>query len=314
MTEGSHMASTDAARRINTGLGLAAIALWGTTVAFGRSLTEQVGLLTAAFFIYAIGGGLGSVYLAASGRLRPVFRLDRRYLVGCGLLFIVYTVAFYAAVGGASGRSQVIEVGLINYLWPTLTVVFTVVLLRLRASVLLVPGVIVATLGVFLALTQDEALTFGSFVENLSADAFPYAMALVAAVSWGLYSALSRKWGEGGESEAVPVFMLATALVLGIGMLVFPEESTWSARALGELAFLAIGPNLAYVFWEMATRRGDIAIVASASYFTPLLSTFVSVLYLDVPAGARLWIGCALVIAGAVACQRSMRGPGRATS
>lgn len=40
---------------------------------------------------------------------------------------------------------------------------------------------------------------------------------------------------------------------------------------------------------------------------TPLFSTLISTLYLGAAAGIRLWIGCVLVIAGAITCRLAVR-------
>ena len=54
-------------------------------------------------------------------------------------------------------------------------------------------------------------------------------------------------------------------------------------------------------------QKGDIILVASFSYLTPLLSTTISSLYLGVALTWRLWLGCALIIAGAFACNLAVR-------
>jgi drug/metabolite transporter (DMT)-like permease len=54
-------------------------------------------------------------------------------------------------------------------------------------------------------------------------------------------------------------------------------------------------------------RRGDIVFVAAASLFTPLLSTLVSTLYLGARPGPRIWLGCAMIMAGAVICKSQVR-------
>jgi len=50
----------------------------------------------------------------------------------------------------------------------------------------------------------------------------------------------------GGQARggAVPIFVLATGLVLAAMRWAFPEESVWTARAVAELAFLAVFPTL----------------------------------------------------------------------
>jgi drug/metabolite transporter (DMT)-like permease len=291
----------------STILGMAAIALWSTTVAFGRSLAEQLGPLTTACLIYTSGGVLGCAYLALSGRFRATLRsTDRRYLLGCGALFTLYIACLYLALGLAHTRSQVLEVGLVNYLWPMLTLLFSVPVLRMRARSLFVPGAFVAMAGVLLATTQNQPLSWHSLRGNLVQNSTPYILGLLGAVSWGLYSTLSRRWAAGAQGGAVALFMLGTGIALGLGRLLFTEPTRWTSAVWLELGYMAVGTNLAYAFWERAMRGGDIILVAASSYFTPLLSTIVSTLYLSVVAGPRLWIGCGLVVAGAIACKLSV--------
>jgi len=291
-------------KTIHTGLGIAAIVLWSATVAFGRSLTEQLGTLTSACMIYLLGGVAGCGYQIVTRRIGRVIRsASPRYLLGCGSLFLLYMVCLYSALGLADSRSQALQVGLLNYLWPMLTLVLSIPILQTKAKVLLVPGVILAMTGVALAMMQDQPLAWRSFLDNLVQNGVPYLLGIMAAVSWALYSTLSRKWAGGEQGGAVPIFMLVTGVVLGGARLFLPERTLWTGRAAFELVFLAVGSNLAYVFWDSAMRNGDIVLVASCSYFTPLLSTFVSSLYLGIVAGVKLWIGCAFVIAGAIVCK-----------
>ena len=63
---------------------------------------------------------------------------------------------------------------------------------------------------------------------------------------------------------------------------------------------------LAYTFWDRAMRKGNIILVASLSYFAPLLSIMISSLYLQVVIKANLWIACVLVITGAIVCKYSI--------
>ena len=63
---------------------------------------------------------------------------------------------------------------------------------------------------------------------------------------------------------------------------------------------------IANFLWDRAMRKGKIILVASLSYFTPLLSIIISSLYLQVAVKANLWIARGLVIAGAVICKFSI--------
>ena len=335
------------AKTSNTLLGLVALLFWSTTVAVGRSLTEQLGSLTAASLIYLLGGLLGSGYRILSGRLggshvartgqratsRRLVRseqgsrgplsaaLDRlklsissyppRYLLGCGSLFLLYMGCLYGGLGLAGDRHQVLEVGLLNYLWPTLTLLFSVLILKMKARISLVPGALVATAGVFLAMSQGQDLSIPFFRENLTSNVTPYILGLMGALFWALYSTLSRKWGGVADSRAVPLFMLGTGITLGLAGILSSEHPSWTGRAVAELLYMAIVQSMAYVFWDRAMRKGDIVLVASCSYLAPLLSTIIACLYLGVVTGLRLWIGCGLVILGAIVCKLSLRQDSR---
>jgi drug/metabolite transporter (DMT)-like permease len=73
--------------------------------------------------------------------------------------------------------------------------------------------------------------------------------------------------------------------------------------------FLGLSTYAGYALWDRAMRTGNVASVAAASYLTPLFSTLVSVLYLGVTPGPRLWAGCAVLVTGSVLSWRSVSGP-----
>ena len=293
---------------LNTILGVLAILFWGTTIAFSRSLTEQLGPLTAASWIYMLSGIWGCIYLINKpGGIKKTFQLPILYLIGCGTLFIFYMVCLYLAVGLAFSREQVIEVSIINYLWPGLTLIFSLPILHKKGKIILIPGIVIAFAGFYLATVQSGMFSWDVFKGNFQVSYLPYLLAFMAAISWGLYSILVRRWAGHAEGGAVPLFLLGTGLVLIAIRFIFPEESSWTPRVLMELLYMSIFPTfLAYLFWDRAMRKGKIILVVSFSYFTPLLSIIISSLYLQVAIKPSLWIACGLVILGAVICKFSI--------
>ena len=293
---------------LNTIFGMLAILFWGTTIAFSRSLTEQLGPLTAASWIYLLSGIWGCIYLINKpGGIKKTFQLPVLYLIGCGALFVIYMVSLYLAVGLAFSREQVIEVSIINYLWPGLTLILSIPILGKKARLSLIPGVFLAFSGFYLATVNSGMFSWEVFKVNFQVNYIPYLLAFVAAASWGLYSNLVRCWAGHTEGGAVPLFLLVTGLILTTIRFMFPEESYWTARVVAELLYMSVFPTfLAYFFWDRAMRKGKIILVASLSYFTPLLSIIISSLYLQVAVRESLWIACGLVIAGAIICKYSV--------
>ncbi len=282
--------------------GFAAILLWSTTVPLARGLAEHVGPVSGAAAVYGVSGCLAFFSLLR----RRTGRLPVKYVAGCGALFVAYAVLLYLAIGRAVDRQQVLEIGLINYLWPALTLVLSTSLLGRRARWFLWPATGLALAGVVLALTHTTGISWPSFARNLAGNPAAYLMALAAAACWALYSNLTQRWAGGRESGAVDVFLLLTAVTFGMLMSLADEDARWSGLAAGEAFFLGLATFGGYRLWDRAMRRGNATLVAAGSYLTPLFSTLASCAYLGVTPGPRLWVGCAVLIAGSVLSWRAL--------
>jgi drug/metabolite transporter (DMT)-like permease len=238
--------------------------------------------------------------------LRQLLQLPKLYLFGCGSLFVFYTAAIYQAVGLAKDREQVLEIALVNYLWPSLTILFSLPLLKKRANLWLLPGTVLALVGILLVMTQGARVTWISFLAHLQSNPAAYGLAMAAAVSWALYSNLARRWATPGQNGAVDLFMPAAGLVLLAMRLLTTESTGWSAQAVGEVLGLAAINTVSYLLWDVAMRKGDLLLVVTCSYFTPLLSTFVSCVYLNVSPSPKLWVGCLVLVLGSFVTWRSV--------
>jgi len=291
-----------------TVFGALAILFWSSTAGLSRSLTETLGTLTASSCVFLLGGTIASLHMILTARRhRRPLSFPVRYLVGCGILFVIYMVSLYLAIGFASNRQQVLEVALINYLWPALTLVFAVPILKKKARGWLVLGIFAGFTGIFLSMFPEN-FSWIVFADNVKANWLPYLLASIAGVTWALYSNLSRLWGGQAESGAVPFFLLLSGLMLMGLRVLFPENTQWTLRAVLELIYLMIFPTgLGYLLWDEAMRKGRIILVASLSYFTPLLSAIIGVAYLGVRAGWNLWAGAIFVVVGAAVCRLSVQ-------
>ncbi len=287
--------------------GFGAILLWSIVFAVSRSLSEQVGAVTAGAVVMITGGLLALVsLLLRPGRTRTILRLPRRYLLGCGTLFVFNILFLYLAIGFARDRSQLLEIALLNYLWPSLTLLLSLVILGKRADWILVPGTLAALAGIFLVLTQSSAISLASLTANVMANPWAYSAALGAAASWAVYSNLARKWAGDKKDGAMEIFLPASALVMVLLCCFIDEPREWSRRALAESLLLGGSSFFAYVLWDNAMRRGNVTTVVAASYMTPLFSTIASCAYLSVLPSARLWAGCGILIAGSFLSWRSI--------
>lgn len=289
--------------RTATLLGVVAILLWSMSVALTRSLAEALGAFGAGASIYTVSGIL--VWLVSG---RPLLRGQHPiYLYGCGLLFVIYMVCFALAIGLADSHQQTLELGLINYLWPSLTLLFAVPLLGLRVRWWLWPGVALAFCGVVWVVSNGDIFSLHGFVDNLARNAVAYGLAFLAAFSWALYSNLLRRY-SGGRRGALPLFLLVTALCLWVMFLFQPLQVFRFSLSSGlELLLMGSTTALAYLCWDSAMKKGNATLVAALSYFTPLLSTLIAGLWLNTLPSPAFWPGVAMVVAGSLLCWSASR-------
>jgi drug/metabolite transporter (DMT)-like permease len=296
--------------------GMFAILLWSTSVALGRSVAGQMGPLTAAAAVYTFGGLLGLAWEVARRR-QPVsimLRLPAGYLVGCGGLFVFYTAAFFIALGLAQDDRQSIALGLVNYLWPALCILLSLPILKARASWLLVPGTLVALAGVALVLSHGQSMPLGAIPKALAQNPVAFGFALGAAIAWALYSNLARRLAGAHASGAVPLFVLASGLVLLAIRCLRPETGSFHPRVLVEAGLMGLTVPISYACWDRAMRLGDMRLVTACSYLTPLLSTLFAAAYLRVTPTPGLWLGCAALVTGSLASWRSVEHRPRVSS
>jgi drug/metabolite transporter (DMT)-like permease len=311
------LASRTAGRTPATILGVLAVAFWSASVGLNRLLTEAFGVVTASAAVYLLAGAVGCGALAATGGLRRALGLPPRVLLGQGALFVAYLVSFSFAVGFSEGKAQLIEIGVINYLWPGLTLVLSVPLLGNRARWTLPLGIAVSLLGVLAvgaagAPWQDAGL-LGGLTGRVADNPLPYALCLVNVLAWSLYSNLARVQASPGGPGATPVYLLVAGIGLALVRLLRPEPYLISAVPVAALLAMAVFPALlSYWFWERAMREGNMVLVASLAYLVPLFSTIITSLLQDVPLTPAVWLGCGLLIAGSWLCRRSVLEPLRA--
>ena len=292
----------------HTALGLIAILLWGTTVAAYRGLAVHLGVFTAAACVYTLGGGIGVLYLAAVERqLSRLLKQASGYLLAECLCVVLTIVGFSIAVGSVRDPRQVFTVGMINYLWPALTLLLSIPLLRRRPRpLLLLAGTVLALAGVALASLPPHHCSLAGFFAQWQQAWLPYLLVFCAAVAWAVYSNLAHRWAAAMEVSGMPLFLLVSGMVMFVVRLFLHEQSHWSPSIAWGLLYTAIGPTLlAYVFWDIAMRKGRMVLLTSCSYLTPFLSTLALCAALRLAPGLALWLACALIIAGAVVCNRS---------
>ena len=189
-----------------------------------------------------------------------------------------------------------VEVSLITYLWPLLIVLFSSFLPGEKLRFYHLIGAVLALVGCWILISGKE--NGAGFDWNYLTG---YLCALGAAISWGLYSTLSRLV-RNVPTDAVGWFCFVTAILALIYHFFF-ETTVWPATSLQWIGIigLGLGPvGAAFFFWDYGVKYGNIQLVGTLAYLTPLISTLLLIIFGYAEASFAVIASGLLIVSGSV--------------
>jgi len=195
-------------QRKATFIGLVAIVLWSSIVGLIRGVSESLGATGGAAMMYSVA----SVMLLFTVGFPRIREFPRRYLVWGSLLFVSYELCLALSIGYANSSRQAIEVGMVNYLWPAFTILAAILFNKQQANLLIVPGFLIAILGICWVLGGEQGLALPGMAANIRDNPLSYGLAFAGAVIWAAYCTVTTRIA--GGKNGVTLFFMLTALAL----------------------------------------------------------------------------------------------------
>lgn len=260
-------------------IGLVAILLWSTTVGLLRSVSEAFGATGGAALIYTTTACL----LCLSRGLPRPGAMPAIYLWLGGVLFVGYEICLALAIGLAIPFNQQ------------------------RFRVWLWPGLLLSLLGIVWVMKGSGSGSPTLLWQNMLRNPVAYALAFIAALTWALYNNLTRRFARG--SNGVTLFFILTALALWLKY-AFSDHTVPMAFTLVpllEVLFVGLSTAIAYSAWNHGIQQGNLMLLATASYFTPVLSALMGSLWLGLTPPLAFWQGVAMITLGSLICWRATR-------
>lgn len=278
-----------------TFFGITAILLWSCVVALIRNVSELFSPIGGAALIYSIS----ALFLLSVMGLPKLKDFSPRYLVIGTLLFASYEICLALSLGMATNRQQTMEMGVINYLWPSLTILLTVLLGRQKVSWLVYPCALITFIGVAWCISGEQGISLHALIDNMTINPISYMMAFSAAFLWAMYCFLTKQMSEG--KNAITFFFSITAIVLWIKYGLSDEPSlSFTLGSTVTVLITGIVMGTGYALWNQALIGGNLMLLGTLSYFTPVFSTMFSSIYLSVALSLSFWQGVILVTLGSL--------------
>ncbi|WP_434585389.1 aromatic amino acid DMT transporter YddG [Klebsiella sp. R390] len=283
-------------------IGLIAILLWSAIVGLIKSVSEGFGPVGGAALIYTCSAIL-LLFTIGFPKLRQFPPL---YLIAGSILFVCYELCLSLSLGFTHSGRQAIEVGMVNYLWPSMTILLAVIVNRQKTSPLIILGVILAVAGICLVLGGDKGFAFSEMTSNIMENPLSYGLAFSGAIIWAIYCVVTKIIANG--NNGITLFFILTALTLWLKYLLSPQpEFVLSWHAGISLVLAAIAMGFGYAAWNVGILHGNVTVLAAASYFIPIISAVLAAFMLNSQLTLAFWQGTAMVSLGSLICWWSTR-------
>lgn len=288
-------------KNIATLIGFTAILQWSSIVGLLKKISFSIGADLAVLFMYSYS----ALLLLVIFRIPNLRQIPRVYLISATLLFVIYEICFSYAIALAQTAQQAIEVSLVNYLWPSMTIALLIMFKELKFTPLVIVGLMISLSGVVYIQTGNGELYWATIVENIQSNPISYLLALIGASLWALYCVITKKYS--GGHNPIALFFIVVAVVLWAKMLILHPEQLINMPSLNTntimyMALVSVVTGLGYAAWNIGINQGNITLLVTLSYFSPIFSSLISMWILDSTLSASFWLGAIMVTLGSFVC------------
>ena len=288
-------------RNLATLIGFSAILQWSSIVGLLKKISFVIGADLAVLFMYSFS----ALLLVLLFRIPDIRKIPRLYLmVGC-VLFLVYELCFSYAIAFAQTAQQAIEVSLVNYLWPSLTVAMLILFRELKFNHFVILGLLISFSGIVYIQTGNGTFDWHKMLNNMQSNPLSYILALIGASLWAVYCVITRKYSAGHNPIAL-FFIAITVVLWGKMWLLHPEQLTQmpslDLSTLGYMLLVSVVTGLGYAAWNIGINQGNITFLVTLSYFSPIFSSLLSMWILHTQLSSTFWQGALMVTLGSFVC------------
>ncbi|BAP31488.1 permease of drug/metabolite transporter [Chryseobacterium sp. StRB126] len=286
-----------------TAIGFCAILLWSSIVGLIKEVSHSFGATAGAALIYTVA----SVFLLFTLKWTPLSKFPKKYLIVGGALMVSYELCLALSIGYSTNNRQAIEVGMVNYLWPTFTMVATILFTHKKANWLIAPGIILSMLGIVWVLGGEQGLDISQMQANIKTNPLSYGLAFIGALLWAAYCVVTVRIANG--VNGITLFFMMVSVALWVKYLIIGDSGNMQVNLSSVIYLLlaACAMGFGYAAWNIGILGGNVTVLTGASYFIPVLSSALSSVILSTILGLSFWQGAVMVCAGSVLCWLATR-------
>ena len=266
------------------------ILLWSTSATVSKLLLGSLDSLQVLCISALFAALFLLILIIANGRIKLLKTYKPKDYLNIALISLPGTFLYYVFLYAGMDRMPASQAMITNYLWPIMSVVFACILLKEKMTVRKGIAIVVSFVGMMIVV--------GGNFDARSSTLFGTVCCLLAAVSYGLFTALNQRFHY--DKQIAMMFYNLVAFILTGLILVF----TGSIPRLNLLQTVGMGYNgicnmaIASTAWAVALDSGKTAKISNLAYITPFLSLVWAAIVLKEEISIFSILGLVVIVAG----------------
>ena len=267
------------------------ILFWSTTATVSKLLLNTLNSYQVLMFNAFFASLALLIVNIFTGKIKLLKNYKLKDYVTILLICSPGTFFYYIFLYSGTAKMEASQAFIINYLWPIMSVVFACIILKEKLTTRKCLAFVLSFIGI-LTVAGNELLKFNS--QTL----IGVVLCVLAAVSYGAFTALNRKWDYDYQLSMMLSFFCSFIFTIVINTIM------WKPLEIGLPQILGFAWNgffvmaLATVTWALALKHGGTAKVSNLAYITPFLSLVWTFIVLKEPIRPLSVIGLVIIVVG----------------
>ena len=226
-----------------------------------------------------------------TGKLKKLKEYKLKDFVISALIGLHGTFFYYIFYYFGASKMAASEAFVINYLWPIMSVVCAVIILKEKMNFRKALAILVSFSGIIIIMLGKNEEAGSNFILGAVS-------CILGAVCYGIFTALNRKYtydkGISMMNNYAVTFVLTTIINGVMGNLFMPSP----VQALGMAWNGAFTMAVANTVWIVALQMGKTEKISNLAYITPFLSMVWVALFLHEPISTYSILGLIVIVGG----------------
>lgn len=253
--------------------------MWGSLAAISKLLLNNLDSYQVLFYMYGIGVVAFFVITIFKVQVRSIFSWklsEIALLLSCGILTFLYDFFYLKSLE----LIPAVEASMLNYLFPIFIVLLAVPIHHEKLNRFKILSIAMGFMGTILLMSKGDLanITFTNFWGDL--------FAILAAVSWGLFTNLIKKNQK--DMLLSTFFITVVAFVLSVGTILTSSQFVIPTKIdfFGVLWLSISNIVLGFFLYFQALKYSPASLIASFTFFTP----FVTLVFIVLLLGEKLTV------------------------